>query len=1121
VGTQRKAPEAKAPEAPFVERRKAPATNAEMAYTGTERRNAVKDTAGVNETIARDQNMPKSPAEEAKARAAALTEANPEPTRAETKGTHDENGVRKNPSNVRKPGEELSTEAQTVQHKALESISSLSNDNLDKMARELGINPNDPIYSRAKEMRGEGREQTGRIRQANAILERMNSDEIVKAASKTAEINERPEAANWARAKRAEEVFKERLAGAQQAEGYGAKNTGVTKEAKDAALKSFNDKATRSNAGFDPSMLADAAKVAAYHVEAGARAFADFSAKMIEDFGEGIRPYLKDLHTKASEEGLKEETAKTSAKDTDHMQAAIKELRPDAKLSDITKRAQELKDTHAQVAAHNENGGSTFHPTKGNLDGKPFFSVGGEPEFRDPKLKMTTDGKNLTAEQLNEFSKRPEVKAALDKHKDASIGSWYDQETGKTTTELVKTPADRDEAIAMGKRNGEKAIWDLKNREEIKTGGTGEGPVEGKVSGDVPSANYHGEPLSYTHDEDLHHVITKDDTGAKIGELVAKDIAPGTIEVTSNQVYGKDLQGAGRGVDQVQHLLDNVDEDTHTVKSDISTTKEARGAWDKVMNANPDAVTKKVYKDGQTQYTVDMDKYRESSTGPGGEQSVGAAKAGTAMAKGNPLTPKQLQERLPDVAKNNLTEQEKEGLTTTKAGKPRDTSKFVNTLMDKIPTIQEYVDIAKLGEGARKWYQRSKQAFDGLVAAAPDYFGKEGDQDRFIGMLAGSSPRQSVAMNLRETLAGWKNWVDAGRPELSVDKWKQFVKEARDGYMDAGKPEGMSAKQFRAAFTDARKMLREAKGEEPDSPVFDTEGLDEETSADKDFWDYKPDNVSQENWDHMKDNLRGKTVWDYRPSGDEWKHEKMMSESFTPATSKVPNIIKALRGEDLWPDLSKNAAFKVPSFVQNLRGWLNYVTNDGWMALFGDLKATDITSPDSYHPLAVATREAAKILGWEPAEAQAAIWSFCQALTERGERDPNVIREQSEDFADLLATDPETQKLLGDLGVNREQLSKHLRENVEAKPAVTTGTAPTTAHSVRQLEERIRAARGKKAIPPPKSAQGSLFNDSNFREDPATEQRANPGSGHLREETAEESRLTKLGKKKSPYGSIR
>jgi hypothetical protein len=171
----------------------------------------------------------------------------------------------------------------------------------------------------------------------------------------------------------------------------------------------------------------------------------------------------------------------TAKSDNEHFANAKKELGDKASIREVADRAQELKDRQSQADAHNENGGSTFHPTKGNLDGKPFFSVGGEPEFRDPKLKMTTDGKNLTAAQIDEFSKRPEVKAALDKHKDASVGSWFDQETGKTTTELVKTPADRDEAIAMGKKNGEKAIYDLGKGEEIKTGGTGEGSFPEKI----------------------------------------------------------------------------------------------------------------------------------------------------------------------------------------------------------------------------------------------------------------------------------------------------------------------------------------------------------------------------------------------------------------------------------------------------------------------------------------------------------------------------------------------------------------------------------------------------------------------------------------------------------------
>ena len=96
---------------------------------------------------------------------------------------------------------------------------------------------------------------------------------------------------------------------------------------------------------------------------------------------------------------------------------------------------------------------------------------------------------------------------------------------------------------------------------------------------------------------------------AKIGELVGKDIGNGTIEVTSNQIYGKNLQGVGRGTDQINHFLQNMGPETKIVKSDISTSVGARGAWDNVMKSNPGAVTKQVFKDGQVQYTVDMSKF--------------------------------------------------------------------------------------------------------------------------------------------------------------------------------------------------------------------------------------------------------------------------------------------------------------------------------------------------------------------------------------------------------------------------------------------------------------------------------------------------------------------------------
>ena len=169
-------------------------------------------------------------------------------------------------------------------------------------------------------------------------------------------------------------------------------------------------------------------------------------------------------------------------------------------------------------------------------------------------------------------------------------------------------------------------------------------------------------------------------------------------------------------------------------------------------------------------------------------QSLGSAAAGTAFGKAEPLTPKQLQERLPDLAQKHLTQEEKDSITTTATGKPRSagTAKFIQN-MTNIPTVQEYVDIALQGEGAKDWYSRSTRAFDAVHEAAPDYF-KEGDKEKFMGVLAGSSPQQSVAMNLRETLGFWKEWVDAGRPELSADKWKEFGDEADKAWEEDGSP---------------------------------------------------------------------------------------------------------------------------------------------------------------------------------------------------------------------------------------------------------------------------------------------------------------------------------------------
>jgi hypothetical protein len=131
--------------------------------------------------------------------------------------------------------------------------------------------------------------------------------------------------------------------------------------------------------------------------------------------------------------------------------------------------------------------------------------------------------------------------------------------------------------------------------------------------------------------------------------------------------------------------------------------------------------------------------------------SGGSQGAGTAAAK---------EAALPALAEEHLTPEEKSGILKS----PRKTEKFVENMMS-MPKVQEFVDAAVGGQGARKWYQRSQTAVESITKEAPEYFKEPGDHEKFTGLLAASSPRQSVAMNIREALGTWKEYVDAGRPE--------------------------------------------------------------------------------------------------------------------------------------------------------------------------------------------------------------------------------------------------------------------------------------------------------------------------------------------------------------------
>ena len=128
------------------------------------------------------------------------------------------------------------------------------------------------------------------------------------------------------------------------------------------------------------------------------------------------------------------------------------------------------------LQAHTENGGSTFNPAKGNLNGTDNYAVAAFPQRNE-----VISGE-LTPEHVQQFIDKNQDLLADPKN---SIGTWVD-ESGKHSLDIVHTIPDRDAAVKMGEESNQKAIFDLKNMTEIPTGGTGEVPAKHPTGSSVP-----------------------------------------------------------------------------------------------------------------------------------------------------------------------------------------------------------------------------------------------------------------------------------------------------------------------------------------------------------------------------------------------------------------------------------------------------------------------------------------------------------------------------------------------------------------------------------------------------------------------------------------------------------
>lgn len=144
-----------------------------------------------------------------------------------------------------------------------------------------------------------------------------------------------------------------------------------------------------------------------------------------------------------------------------NIQKAInRELRKVASLKKADISGKTVNDIVNRV---HQNGGVTYNLGQGDMSGSNAFAVSIYPDrsqILDSGVDFETIEGFLVANQdlLADSSN--------------SLGVWNHE--GKTYLDVVKLVENYDEAVDLGKQHNQIAIWDLRNNNEIPTGGTGE-----------------------------------------------------------------------------------------------------------------------------------------------------------------------------------------------------------------------------------------------------------------------------------------------------------------------------------------------------------------------------------------------------------------------------------------------------------------------------------------------------------------------------------------------------------------------------------------------------------------------------------------------------------------------
>ena len=146
----------------------------------------------------------------------------------------------------------------------------------------------------------------------------------------------------------------------------------------------------------------------------------------------------------------------------------------------------------AFIDAVNKNDGATFTPQGEDLAGRPLFAVAANPgdDFKRP-LPEGVDV--ITPDIMREFREEFADQLALPDH---NLGGWVRTNkdgTKEAVLDVARTDLGRDEAMALGKKNKQDAIFDLENFEEIFVNPETVGGAAMRINGEIIEGSNHGD----------------------------------------------------------------------------------------------------------------------------------------------------------------------------------------------------------------------------------------------------------------------------------------------------------------------------------------------------------------------------------------------------------------------------------------------------------------------------------------------------------------------------------------------------------------------------------------------------------------------------------------------------